>query len=78
MSNLNLYITNYYSSLFSDLEEGNFSMDESRTDDISQVFVEENNLLTSPYTEDEIKKAIFQMEHNEAPGLGGILFNLPY
>jgi hypothetical protein len=39
------YIANYYKSLFREPEEGNFSMDESRTVDISQVSGEENNLL---------------------------------
>jgi hypothetical protein len=39
-------------------------MDESRTTDIPQVSIEENNLLTAPYFEEEVKKAIFQMEHN--------------
>jgi hypothetical protein len=66
-----LYITNYYKGLSGSPEEGNFSMDESRTDDIPQVTVEENNLLTAHYTEKEVKKAIFQMEQNKAPGLDG-------
>jgi mannosylglycoprotein endo-beta-mannosidase len=60
------YITNYYKSQFGEPDESNFSMDKSRTDDIPQVSVEENNLLTAPYSEDEVKKAIFQMEHNKA------------
>jgi hypothetical protein len=42
-------------------------MDESITDDIPQVSVEENNFLTALYSEDEVKKAVFQMEHNKAP-----------
>jgi hypothetical protein len=46
-------------------------MDESRTDDIPQVSALENNLLTALYTEEEVMKAIFQMEHNKAPGLDG-------
>jgi hypothetical protein len=46
--------------------EGNFSLDESRTDDFPQVSNEENNFLTAPYSEDEIRKAVFQMEHNKA------------
>jgi mannosylglycoprotein endo-beta-mannosidase len=69
--NLQLYITNYYKGLFDSLEEGNFSMDESRTDDIPQVTIQENNLLTALYKEEEVKKAVFQMEHNKAPGSDG-------
>jgi hypothetical protein len=46
-------------------------MDESRTDDIPQVSIEENNLLTAEYSEEEVRKAIFQMEHNKAPGPDG-------
>jgi mannosylglycoprotein endo-beta-mannosidase len=69
--NLKQYITNYYKNLFGAPEEGNFSMDESRTDDIPQVSVEENNLLTAEYSEEEVRKAIFQMEHNKAPGPDG-------
>jgi hypothetical protein len=46
-------------------------MDESRIDDIPQVSAEENNLLAAPFSEDEVKKAVFQMEHNKAPGPDG-------
>jgi hypothetical protein len=28
----------------------------------------ENNFLTDLYTEEEVKTAVFQMEHNKAPG----------
>jgi hypothetical protein len=27
--------------------------------------------LTAPYSEEEVKKAVFQMKHNKAPGLDG-------
>ena len=43
-------------------------MDETRTDDIPQVSDEENVLLTAPYSEEEVKKTVFQTEHNKAPG----------
>jgi hypothetical protein len=46
-------------------------MEETRTEDIPQVSEEENNLLTALYTEEEVKKAVFQMEHNKAPGPDG-------
>jgi hypothetical protein len=65
------YIKNYHKDLLCSPDEGNFSMVESRTDDILQVSVEENNFLNALYTEDEFKKAIFQMEHNKAPGPDG-------
>jgi hypothetical protein len=48
-------------------------MDESRTDDIPQVSIEENNLRTALYIEEKVKKAVFQMKHNKAPGLDGFL-----
>jgi hypothetical protein len=65
-NNLKSYITNYYKNLFGAPEEVNFSMDESRTDDITQVSVEENNLLVVEYSEKEVRKAISQMEHNKS------------
>jgi hypothetical protein len=48
-------------------------MDESRTDDIPQVTILENNLLTALYIEEEVKKAIFQMEHNKSLGPDGFV-----
>jgi hypothetical protein len=33
--------------------------------------MEENGLLKAPYSEEEVKKAIFQMKHNKAPGPNG-------
>jgi hypothetical protein len=46
-------------------------MDESRTDVIPQVSDAKNNFLTADYSKEEVRKAIFQMEHNKAPGLNG-------
>jgi hypothetical protein len=46
-------------------------MDESRINDIPQMSPQENAILTSLYSEEEISKAIFQMEHNKAPGPEG-------
>jgi mannosylglycoprotein endo-beta-mannosidase len=65
------YITNYYKGLFGPPGESSFSLDETRTDDIPQMSMEENGLLTAPYSEEEVQKAIFQMEHNKAPGPDG-------
>ena len=46
-------------------------MDESYRDDIPQVTAEENDLLVAEFTEEEIRGAIFQMNHNTAPGPDG-------
>src|SRR6187455_2199976 len=64
------YITEFYKGLFGPAEENHFSMQE-RTDDISQVSHAENEFLTAPFTEKEIRDAIFSMEHNKAPGPDG-------
>jgi hypothetical protein len=68
---LKSYITSYYKDLFGEPVECNISMDESRIDDIPQVSQEENTFLTAPYSEEEVKKAVFQMKHNKAPGPHG-------
>jgi mannosylglycoprotein endo-beta-mannosidase len=39
------------------------------------VSIEENGLLTAPYSEEEIRKAIFQMERNKAPGPDGFVLS---
>ena len=57
--------------MFGSPDKSNFSLDESRTDDIPQVLVEENCLLSAPYTKEEIRKSVFQIEHNKVPGPDG-------
>jgi hypothetical protein len=39
--------------------------------DIPQVSLDENSYLTTVFTENDIREAIFQMEHNKAPGPDG-------
>jgi len=65
------YITKYNKKLFGAPEEGNFTLDEARTNDITQVSEEENSFLTAPFSEEEVRKAIFMMEHNKAPSTDG-------
>ena len=57
--------------MFGPPEDGHISLDESRTGDIPQFSAEENAFLTAPFTEDEVRQAIFQMKHNKAPGPDG-------
>ena len=68
---LKVYITNYYKGLFKPPNTNNFSLVEELKQDIAQVMEEENNLLTVPFTEMEVKEAIFQMEHNKSSGPDG-------
>jgi hypothetical protein len=69
---LKKYITSYYKDLFGQPTLSLFSLDKSRVDDIMQVSEGENDLLISPFTMDEAQEAIFQMEHNKAPGPNGL------
>jgi hypothetical protein len=41
-------------------------LDESIKDDIPQITGRENEILIQPFTEEEVKCAIFQMEHNKS------------
>ena len=41
--------------------------------DIPQVSQEENDALISEFIETEVRDAVFQMEHNKAPGPDGFL-----
>ena len=68
---LKKHITSYYKNLFGPSDASLFSLEESQTADIPQVSDLENELLTAPFTEEEVRTAIFQLEHNKAPGPDG-------
>ena len=68
--NLKGYITQFYKELFGSPKENNFTLGD-RTDDIPQVSSLENAFLVAPFTEKEIRDAIFDMDHNKAPGADG-------
>jgi len=70
-SNLKKYITNYYKNLFGPPEAPTMFLDESRTEDMTQVSNLENEILADSFTEAEVGMAIFQMKHNTAPGPDG-------
>src|SRR6266498_2489017 len=69
--NLSTYISEYYKRLFGPHENNTFSLEESWRDDIPQVSMEENEFLTAPLSEHEIREALFQMEYNKAQGPDG-------
>ena len=68
--NLKGYITQFYKELFGPPEENSFSISD-RKDDIPQVSPLENTFLVAPFTEKEIRDAIFDMDHNKASGPDG-------
>ena len=70
-ADLKKHITTYYKNLFGSPSESTIRMDDSRVDDIPQVSPDENDRLTAEFTIEEVKHAIFQMEHNKAPGPDG-------
>jgi hypothetical protein len=69
--NLKIYITEYYKKLFGAPAHTSFSMMENHVTDIPQLTPEENNILTTAFTEVEVFEAISQMEHNKSPGPDG-------
>jgi hypothetical protein len=64
-------VTNYYKNVFTSPLDNSFTLDEARLDGISHVFEEENNLRIRPFSEEEVREAVFQIEHNKAPGPDG-------
>jgi hypothetical protein len=59
--------------LFGRHVENNFRLDDSLKDDIHQVTNTENEALIKPFTEDEVKSAVFQMEQNKSLGPDGFI-----
>jgi len=68
---LKQHITNYYKSLFGPSENSFIQLDEHYVHDIPQVSELENEYLTDAFSESEVRTAVFQMEHNKAPGPDG-------
>jgi hypothetical protein len=68
---LKKHITTYYKEFFGLPKPSSFSLDESRVDNIVQVSQKEYDRLVQLFIEDEVRGAIFQMEHNKAPDPDG-------
>jgi hypothetical protein len=69
--NLKTYITEYYKGLFGPHSPNSFSMDRILRYDIPQVSEDENEGLMAPFSEEEVRLAVFDMEHNKAPDPDG-------
>jgi mannosylglycoprotein endo-beta-mannosidase len=68
---LKSHITNNYKNLFGTPGASGTSLMEDQILDIPQVTQEENDILIGPFTESEVRAAVFQMEHNKAPDPDG-------
>jgi hypothetical protein len=68
---LKVYITEFYKKSFGEPVPNNISLVEEEMQDISQISDVENEILTAPFSEEEIYEALFQMERNKAPGPDG-------
>lgn len=60
--NLLNHATAYYSELFGPGEDHNVHIDSNLWNELEQVTEDENNRLCEPFSESEIKEALFQME----------------
>ena len=56
------HATEYYTELFGPTDDHNIYVDPSLWEELEQVSEEENQMLTKPFSELEIKEALFQMK----------------
>ena len=62
------HATEYYAELFGPAQKYDIQMDSSVWDNLPQLTEIENDMLCRPFSENEIKNALFQMEKNKAAG----------
>ena len=67
-SNLIKHATNLYKNLFGPAHGNTFPLNEELWEHNENVFDEDNADLIKPFSELEIKEALFQMERNKAAG----------
>jgi hypothetical protein len=66
--NLLKHATEYYSNLFGPEVEHRIQIDQSLWNELEQVSELDNENLCKPFSEQEIKEALFQMEKHKATG----------
>ena len=71
MPSLRAISLSFIRTFFGSPDVSEITLEEDRIQDIPQVTQEDNELLTSEFTESEVKNIVFQMEHNKAPGPDG-------
>ena len=62
------HATSYYKELFGPAAGNIFQIDPDLWEDMEKVRTDENDELTKPFTEEEVKNALFQMERNKVAG----------
>lgn len=62
------HATGYYSNLFGPADDHDLHIDNNVWHELPQVYDSENEELCRPFSEKEIKDALFQMEKNKAAG----------
>jgi hypothetical protein len=67
MNHLSLILRTITKNLFYPSDGGHFSLEEDGRSNITQISLEDNEKLTSIFTEQEVKEAIFQMRHDKEP-----------
>jgi hypothetical protein len=68
MTNYWTHATKYYSELFGPGVEFNIQTYPDIWTEVAMVTEADNNLLCQPFSETEVKNALFQMEGNKAAG----------
>lgn len=66
--NLLRHATDFYKELFGPANGNMFHLDPNTWSIREKISVEDNDLITSRFTEEEVRKALFSMESNKAPG----------
>ena len=66
------HATLYYKTLFGPANNNVLPLEQSFWDDVTSLSLEDNELLCKPFSEGEIKEALFQMEKNKVAGTDGI------
>jgi hypothetical protein len=70
--NLLQHATDYYTNLFGPEDDHNIHIDPDLWSELPQVSIDENDEFCKPFSESEIKNALFQMETNKGAGLDKI------
>lgn len=66
-NNLLKHATGFYKDLFGPAAGNIFHLDPDTWGDDEKLTAEENDFLTRPFSEEEVKKALFSMDSNRAP-----------